>query len=134
MANAGLDSASLLSLSRAADEVLEQCVRDRLSLRATLDRFLPAMVRALGATGAAVLTRDEALTEAAFCAGELSGDDAWTLLAGGSDGARSARGGTLVSQRLDVAGKTVGSAGFLFRDRDRAGLDDLVERVRCVCE
>lgn len=103
-----------LELGRFADGLLETCVRDRLSVRASLQRFLPAVVERMGAVGAAVLTRDETLQRAAFTAGDLGGDDAWTLLAGRARGTHRVGGRTLVCQPLDVAGEEVGQIGFLF--------------------
>ncbi len=104
----------LLALARFADGLLETCVRDRLSVRASMQRFLPALVERMGALGAAVLARDETLQRAAFSAGDLAGEDAWTLLVGRARGSHCLGDRALVCQPLEVAGEDVGQIGFLF--------------------
>lgn len=123
----------LMTISKAADELLEGCVRERLSLRATMERFLPAMCAELGALGAAVLTRDEELSQAAYRHGELLGEDPWTLLANRRMGAFGLRGHTLVSQVLDVAGLDVGTVGFVFPG-ELAAPEAVRGKVEAVCE
>ena len=122
-------------LSKAADALLETCVRERLSLRATMDRFLPAVCGELDAVGAAVITRNEELVTAAYAHGELAGEDPWTLLAERRFGRFPVRGHTLVSQVLDVAGTDVGTAGFVFDgELPPERLEGLAARVEVVCE
>lgn len=119
----------LLALGRFADALLETCVRDRLSVGASLHRYLPAVAGRMGAVGAAVLTRDESLQRAAFAAGDLAGEDPWTLLSGRAAGAHPIGPNLLVCQPLDVAGEDVGTIGFVFpgEREDRARLAALVD-------
>lgn len=122
-------------LSKAADELLETCVHERLSLRATMERFLPLVCGELGAVGAAVITRNEDLVTAAFSHGELAGEDPWTLLADRRFGAFPLRGHTLVSQVLDVAGTDVGTAGLVFEgELAPERIEGVRGRIQVVCE
>lgn len=122
-----------IALNSFADDLLEECVRLRLSLKATMDRFLPKVSERLGARGAAMLTRDEGLNQAAFSCGDLGGDDAWTLLAGRPDGVHALAGGTLLCQTLDVAGAAVGQIGFLYDALGCTG-ESARERLRTIAE
>jgi len=122
-----------MSLSERADDILESCLRDRLSLQATMERFLPEMCDRFGAVAAAVLTRDEELNPAAYSWGDLGSDDAWTLLTNRADGVHTVAGRTLVCQKLDVAGAEVGTLGFLFQG-ELTDPENAKARVRCVCE
>ncbi|MGC4117508.1 MAG: adenylate/guanylate cyclase domain-containing protein [Myxococcales bacterium] len=122
-----------IALNAFADDVLEECVRDRLSLKASMIRFLTAMVGRLGAKGGVVLTRDELLNQAAYSAGDLGQDDAWTLLSGRADGVHALGSGTLVCQELDVAGEKVGQLGFLF-DALGCTAEVAAERIDTVAE
>jgi adenylate cyclase len=123
----------LLALGRFADALLETCVRDRLSVRASLQRYLPAVAERMGAGGAAVLTRDETLQSAAFAAGDLAGEDPWTLLSERPRGAHAVGGKVLVCQPLEVAGEEVGTIGFIFPGGLSAG-DRLAALVDCAAE
>lgn len=116
-----------LALHAFADGVLEECVRDRLSLKASMLKFLSAVAGRLGAKGGLALTRDELLNQAAYSAGDLGKHDAWTLLSGRPDGVHRLESGTLVCQGLDVAGETVGQLGFLF---DALGCSEEAARER----
>lgn len=98
-------------LTRAVDEVLEQCLRERMSLAQTLRRLFPVVLAQTGAVGVAVTTRNEALVEQTFHTGEFGGAWPGTLLQA-PHGVRRVEGGTLVSQTLDVAGETVGHLGL----------------------
>ncbi len=128
----------LLALNAFADELLEECVRDRLSLKGSMDHFLPRMAQRLGARGAVLLTRDEALNQAAFAIGELGTDDAWTLLADRLEGVHEVAGGVLLCQELDVGGVKVGRLGFLFdslgcrADLAQARLDIVAEELDAI--
>ncbi|MBI5542981.1 MAG: adenylate/guanylate cyclase domain-containing protein [Deltaproteobacteria bacterium] len=122
-----------IALNAFADEVLEECIRDRLSLKASLDRFLAKVTGRMGACGGAVLTRDEALNKAAFGFGDLGGEDPWTLLTGRADGLHRVAGKVLLCQRLDVAGTEVGQVGFLF-DEILCTEEAARERLDCVAE
>jgi class 3 adenylate cyclase len=127
-----------IALNAFADGVLEECVRDRLSLKASMIKFLTAMVGRLGARGGAVLTRDELLNQAAYSAGDLGKDDAWTLLASRPDGIHPVGSGALVCQALDVAGETVGQLGFVFdalgcpEEAARARIDTVAEELDAI--
>ena len=117
-----------LALAAFADDLLEQCIRDRLSLKASMARFLRSIKDRLGARAAMVLTRDEMLNQAAYSAGDLGREDAWTLLAQRADGVhRLGDGALLVCQTLDVAGEPVGQLGFLF---DELGCSEEIARER----
>src|SRR5689334_22485603 len=50
-------------IATAADDLLEECVRDRLSLKATMARFLPAFEAWVGAKGVLLATQDETLQQ-----------------------------------------------------------------------
>ena len=63
---------ALRRVTVAADALIEECVRDRLSLRAILDRFLPALQGWIGARGAVVTTRNEHLVQENYNWGDWS--------------------------------------------------------------
>ena len=67
---------TLRRVTLAADRLVEECVRDRLSLRAIFERFLPALEGWLGAHGAVVTTRNEHLVMDSY------GWGAWSVLGG----------------------------------------------------
>lgn len=95
-----------------ADEVLEVCLRDRLSLRATLDRFLPAFEGWLGAKGVLLRTADEHLNLETFTWGNA--DILRERLPYQGDGlTRLPSGDTLLWRRLDLAGVEVGQIALL---------------------
>ena len=124
----------LISLNAFADEVLETCIRDRLSLKRSLERFLPQVGERMGAIGGVVITRDEELNDAAFSWGELGGGDAWTLLSKRPDGIHKIGERYLLCQELDVAGVKVGSCGFIFGDDVSKAKDVMLARLDTVCE
>lgn len=125
-----------LALNSFADELLEECSRDKMSLRATLDRFLPAVAARLGAQAGLVWTRDEQLALQCYQSGTWSDDDRAALsrdtirpAATSADGRR-----TIIAQPLDVAGRRVGVAAFAFKGNRLADSDTLAARVDIVCE
>lgn len=126
----GVDASELLALEEFADGLLETCSRRHLSLRGTLDRFLPASSRKIGARAAVVLTKDEELRETVFAWGEKPPFDP----AGLPERGRSWKaGGRLwVSHRLDAAGARVGVGVFGFPPTADAGR--CAARVRILCE
>ncbi len=125
-------------LRTSADELLETCIRDRLSLRATLDHFLPAFKDWLGAKAVMITTQDEHLVNERFSWGE-----AQPLLDEGprqGEGcARMPSGDTVLWQVLDLAGTEVGRISVLLPG-DRTGeasllrisLDAVVEELDAV--
>lgn len=113
---------TLRRLGRAADDVVEGAVRDRLSLRALMARFLPKLEGWLGARGAVVTTRNEHLVEDSYTWG------AWEML-GGADlhdregRARRVGSGTTLWTSLRIGGELeVGRVAVLL-DGDRTGAD-----------
>jgi class 3 adenylate cyclase len=113
---------TLRRLGRAAGDVVEGAVRDRLSLRALMARFLPKLEGWLGARGAVVTTRNEHLVEDSYTWG------AWEML-GGADlhdregRARRVGSGTTLWTTLRIGGELeVGRVAVLL-DGDRTGAD-----------
>ncbi|MBS2029011.1 MAG: adenylate/guanylate cyclase domain-containing protein [Deltaproteobacteria bacterium] len=109
-----------------ADHLLEECLRDRLPLRAMLGRFLPALGGWMGAKAARLTTQDEHLQHETFGWGESE------LLQHASertgDGVvKLPSGDTLVWQPLDLAGSEVGRIQVLIAG-DRTG-DTKILRV-----
>ena len=103
---------TLRRLTLEADALIEECVRDRLSLRAILTRFLPALEGWIGAHGAVVTTRNEHLVEETF------GWGAWTILGGGDLDDEEGRAvpigtSTMLWQRLRLGGREVGRVAVL---------------------
>jgi adenylate cyclase len=130
-----LELAHLLALNSFADELLEECSRERMSLRATLDRFLPAVAARLGADAGLVRTRDEQLALNFYESGAWSDDDRAALSGETVRPAATFAGGrTIVAQPLDVAGRKVGVAAFAFRGNRLADSETLAARVDIVCE
>jgi adenylate cyclase len=108
---------TLRRVSVAADELIESCVRERLSLRAILDRFLPRLEDWVGARGAVLTTRNEHLVEESYEWG------AWTVLGGADldqDEGRAVPLGSSTSMwiRLRLSGLEVGRVAVLL-DGDR---------------
>jgi len=115
----------------AADALIEQCVHERLSLRAILDRFLPRLEGWLGAHGVLVTTRNEHLVEESYTWG------AWNVLGGADleheEGRAVAVGtSTLLWMRLVLGGVEVGRVAVLL-DGDRTSTAD-AHAVRLVLE
>jgi adenylate cyclase len=115
-----------------ADEVLEVCLRDRLSLRATLDRFLPHFGPWMGARGVLLRTADEHLNLETFTWGEAevlresaprTGDGLLKLPSGD----------TLLWRKLDLAGVEVGKIELLLSGDQtrRSGLVQLELEAAC---
>ncbi len=136
----GIDSLQELvtqrALGRHADDVLEECSRLRLSLRATLGRFLPAVCEKLGAAAAMVTTRNEELETESFEHGvwtaaerEALGQAALRGVTATKDGKRS-----VVAQALDVSGEKVGIAAFVFPGDRTKEAKAIAERCDVVCE
>jgi len=117
------------ALNRQVDALLEECVRERMSLTQTFSRLLPLVLRETGAQGVAVTTRNEELLEETFHAGEFGGIYPGTLLAD-SLGTRREGEGTLVCQELDVVGQPVGRMGlYLVGDHTRPEQAGRLERL-----
>jgi class 3 adenylate cyclase len=90
-----------------ADDLLEVCVRDRLPLRATLERFLPAFEGWMGACAVKLATQDEHLQAEVFTWGKADAlRAAPPRIGAGCE--RLASGDTLFWQPLDLAGTEVG--------------------------
>lgn len=126
----------LRDLNEFTDELLEESSRSRLSLRATLERLLPAISQKLGAVAALVQTRNEELVSELFEFGTWSAGDreAWSDIdlqpAGKTeDGKR-----TVIAQRLDVSGETVGTLAFAFSGNRTADAAVLARRIDVVSE
>ena len=119
----------LLALNGRADELLEECARRRLGLKATLERFLPGVCAALGASAALIRTKNEDLEEETFSwgLGPLPKPLAKRLV-------KTIGGRRWVFQDLDVAGLPVGSAAFAFPSSDKTPAEDLQKAVDTVCE
>ena len=113
---------TLRRVTIAADALIEECVRDHLSLRAIMDRFLPALEGWIGAHGAVVTTRNEHLVEENYGWGD------WTVL-GGVDLDHPERRAiplgtsTMLWLRLRLGGLEVGRAAVVL-DGDRTGAAD----------
>ena len=109
--------ATLRRLTLEADALIEVCVRERLSLAALMERFLPALEGWLGARGALLATRNEHLVEQTYTWGQWHGLGAADLHA--ASGVIRVGSGTALLRRLLVAGQDVGRIAVLF-DGDRA--------------
>ena len=125
-----------LELNSFADELLEECAQGRMSLEATLKRFLPAVSQRLGADGGFVRTIDENMTVESFETGRWHDDDRAHL-------AREAvrpvtvsadRKRTVIAQPLDVAGRKVGVGAFSFAGDRSADAATLGARIDIVLE
>lgn len=135
----GLSQTELLllrDLDEFTDALLEESSRARLSLRSTLDRFLPAISQKLGAAAALLQTRNEDLVPELFEFGTWSADDrrVWSDVdlqpAGKTEGGKR----TVIAQLLDVAGETVGTLAFAFAGDRLADAAILARRIRVVSE
>src|SRR5277367_1644486 len=114
---------ALLELRNEVDSLLEECLRDRLTLEASLARILPALAGATGAQGVWVHTFDEELSERrTFCfPEELMISGFAEVLERTSDKTRSTvalsrQDGLIIAQPLDVAGRWFGSAGLIVKE------------------
>ena len=137
--NGSLGQSELLllrDLNEFADELLEECMRSRLSLRATLERFLPAISQKLGASAVLVRTRNEDLTPETFETGAWSGSDRarWSEPSPPPAGRSEDGKRTILGQPLDVAGETVGTIAFAFGGDRTADAAVLARRIHVVCE
>lgn len=116
-----------------ADDLLEVCVRDRLSLKATLDRFLPAVLSWLNAKGALLSTVNEHLAHEIFTVGDAAAlrsaqpriGDGVTLLPSGE---------TLLWQPLDLAGTEVGRISVLLAGDRKSEARMLRVMLDAACE
>jgi class 3 adenylate cyclase len=102
----------LRRLALEADQILSQAIEERLSIRATMTRFLPALEGWVGARGAVVTTRNEHLVEETFSWG------AWSTLGGADlheEEGRAHRLGTQTTlwMNLRMAGHEVGRIAVL---------------------
>ncbi len=95
------------------DDTMESCAADRLGLRASMDRYLPVAARALGAEGAVVRTHDETRAVATCAWGKASERDL-NKFPNRRAVVRSG-GRTWFIQPLNVAGRVIGSAAFVFK-------------------
>jgi class 3 adenylate cyclase len=115
----------LRRVSVEADALIEECIRDRLPLRAILERFLPKLETWIGAHGALVTTRNEHLAEDSF------GWGAWNVLGGAEleheEGQPVALGtSTLLWTRLTLGGLEVGRVAVIV-DGDRTQPEQATE-------
>jgi len=123
----------LRDLTLEADQLIEDCVRDRLSLAALMGRFLPALERWIGVKGALVTTRNEHLVEQTYTFGE------WTLLGGADLHQEEERrtvlvgSGTSMWMRLSVAGAEVGRLAVLLPGDRRKDEPELLLLLDAVC-
>jgi adenylate cyclase len=125
-------------LNRFADGLLEECHHERLSIRATLNRFLPAISSKMGAIAGILSTRDEQLNPEIFEFGSWDGADKKAI----SDQEHepyhqrydAARKRTTISQTLDIGGETVGAIGFAFAGNRLAEAKLLHDRVEMISE
>jgi adenylate cyclase len=126
----------LRDLNEFTDELLEESSRSRLSLRATLDRLLPAISQKLGAAAALLQTCNEDLVPELFEFGTWSKDDraTWSATDLAPAGKTSDGKRTLIAQRLDVAGETVGTLAFAFAGDRTADAAILARRIHEVAE
>ena len=126
----------LRDLNEFADELLEESSRARLSLRVTLDRFLPAIAQKLGATSALLHTRNEDLAPELFEFGGWSKADraTWTSLDLRPIGKTEDGKRTVIAQVLDVAGENVGTFAFAFAGDRSADAATLARRIDTVAE
>lgn len=127
---------AILEVRNEADSLVEECLRDRLTLEAALERILPAFASAVGASGVFLHTFDEGLfvLRTFTFPVELSVADFEKTLHRTSEKNRESfadRVGDdlLVAQPLDVAGEWFGSAGLLLpaADADPQRLQPLLQ-------
>jgi class 3 adenylate cyclase len=112
------------ALTTEADELLEGCIRDRLSLKATLGRFLPAFEGWVGASGVLLSTQNEHLDLEEFAWGDTSGLRAYLVRK--DEGLERSGADTVAFRELDLAGVAVGRIAFkLPGDRTGAGAQAL---------
>ncbi len=105
---------SLRALNRAVDDCLEESLKARENLEQTFKRLFPVLLKLTGATGAAITTIDEELTEQTWSTGDFGDVFPGTVLKENHWGARRFKGDTFVTQALDVVGHRVGAIGLLF--------------------
>ncbi|HYO58190.1 hypothetical protein [Archangium sp.] len=119
----------LHALNAQVDSLLEECIREHLSLSRTFHRVLPAVLKETGAQGLAVTTRNEELAEQTFHVGDFGGVFPGALLTG-PRGTRREGDGTLVAQELNVMCQTVGRIGlYLAGDHTRPEQAERLERM-----
>jgi adenylate cyclase len=124
---------TLRRLTLEADQLIEGCVRDRLSLGALMARFLPALEHWIGAKGALVTTRNEHLVEETYTHGE------WSLLGGADLHQEEERravvvgSGTSMWLRLRVAGAEVGRLAVLLSGDRRGDEAELCLMLDTLC-
>src|SRR5579859_769785 len=113
-----VEAGRLQDLNRFADQLLEEAHKERLSLRATLNRFLPAVGKKLGAVAGILATRDEQLHESVFEWGEWGDSDRAAIQDQEHEPYHqrydAAKKRTVIAQTLDLAGETVGAIGFAY--------------------
>lgn len=119
-----------LKLNAFIDEVLEKCGRQHLGLGATMDRFLSAVSKSLGASAALVKTMENGEAGQEFSFGH--GPFPQPPRALSRRAVLPSSGRTWVFQRLDMAGRKLGTAAFAFDGH--AEPKRLEELVGVVCE
>lgn len=113
----------VVSIERLADELIEEALREKLSLEAALERLLPAVVSAAGASSAFLRSYDEDIKLRTFTWPQGSTFPALEeILQATDEGERhevafERRGVVVAAQPLDVAGEWFGAAGFAFEPR-----------------
>jgi len=119
----------LHALYEALDERLEEALRKRQPLERVMPALLRVLCGAVGATGAAVRTMDESLTERTFFHGEVEVEP--DLLESSELTIDRDDGGVALLHELDVAGEPFGTV-FCFFDADP--VDDARPLLRCFAE
>ena len=123
----------LRQVGRAVDDLLEESLKARESLKQSFQRLFPPLLALIGAKGAVVSTIDEELAQATFHHGDFGDVFAGTYLEGARWGVRKLPSGdTLCSQALDLVGHQVGSMGILYagdRTADAARLGRLLDTI-----
>ncbi len=144
-----------VALAAFVDDILEECARLRLSLRATFDRLLPAVAAQMSARAIVVRTKNEDLVEESFAwsaDGETHPDAGSPSAAGPGAASRSPSGRIRTpaaaakpglvrvdglawfTQDLDLAGERIGVVSFAFEDTPSLDLDTLAIAADAVCE
>lgn len=119
----------LHALYETLDERLEEAMRKRQPLERVMPALLRTLCDAVGATGAAVRTMDESLTERTFLYGEAEVEP--DLLESSESTIDLDHSRVALRHELDVAGEPFGTA-FCFFDDEPA--DDARALLRCFAE
>lgn len=130
----------LLDLNAEMDTVVEQCLRDRLSLQDAMATLLPRLCAATGAQSAFVHTFDEDLALNTFAHPPTATPSPQVLERCGDDQrsqvVESVAGGVLLAGPLDVAGEWFGVMGAVFPDDtvSRVGQERLTQALGVASE